>query len=255
MQRNRRSLWLLAVPLLVACARYREDVDYHYPVEYAWQEPGMHGEFSLFQGVAWDSAVSQTLRPLITEGLVGHRTVLDLFSGPGVIAVTCGHEGAKSVLSLAESEVAAACARYNVAAHGQDSIVTIRRLDRQASPVLPSSERFDVILATLTSDASETTERDIEILLECVAGNLELSGRALVVCKDLDRVGMLEAACHKRNLAVVHPAPSTPAPASTSTGQAASSPSPSASENPLLPICEIKHPPTSPGAPAAAGPP
>lgn len=159
----------------------------------------MAGEFALFQGVAWDTGISQSMRPLLIEqSLVSNRTVLDLFCGPGVIAVTCGYENAKSVLALAPNEVTEACARYNVAAHAQDAIVTVRSLDRQTSPPLAATQRFEVILATLANASVSVTE-DIQILTQCVAGNLELSGRVFVVCEDDEIVARLKTACEPLN--------------------------------------------------------
>lgn len=224
MQMNRSLVAFLAAASLSGCGRYREDLVYDHPVEYSWQEPELGGEFALFQGVTWDPAVSRSLRPLLGDhSLVGNRTVLDLFSGPGVIAVACGHEDAKRVLSLAENESAAACARYNVAAHALDSIITVRLLERQAALPLPAVERFEVILATLTGDASEPAAGDVQILIQCITGNLELGGRAFAVCLNDEVVASLTVACEASNLTLL--------PARTS--------------DPLLPVFEIQRPATT----------
>jgi predicted nicotinamide N-methyase len=194
---------LLVVLSLCGCDRYRQDLDYNHPVEYSWSEPDLVGEFSLFEGVHWNSGFSQSLRPvIIDQSLVSNRSVLDLFSGPGVIAATCGHQNAKQVLSLAENKISLACTRYNVAAHEQDTIVTVRPCDLAASPLLPASEKFDVILATLANDASDGLDRRIEMTLECVQKNLELSGRAFVVCENEQIAATLKSACKESNLTI-----------------------------------------------------
>jgi hypothetical protein len=222
---------LVFATLSIGCTRYRDDVEYDHTVEYSWSEPGMTGDFTLFEGVRWDPSIVQTLRPQMTDqSLVANRKVLDLFGGPGVIAIACASESPSSVLTVAESKIAAACSRYNVAAHNQDLVVTVRLVDWNASPAVPSTEKFDVILATLLADDSESDQdslnRRIAILLECFDGNLELSGRTFAACQNEDVAKQLQAAAAKAALSVVDSSTDTsPAPVfeikrvATSTGQ------------------------------------
>ena len=184
----------------VGCTGYREDLGYDHPVEYSWSEPGTPGEFSLFEGVAWDGAIAPSATSLLaTQSLVENRKVLDLFSGPGVIAVLCGYENAKQVLSIAESDLAVACTRYNVAAHQHDAVVKVQPFDPTASPPIPSSDRFDIILTTFSitrDDAGPLPTSDrVKVLLQGVDGNLEFSGRAFAICEDGATVELLTAAC------------------------------------------------------------
>ena len=216
------GLWkrlLVCIPLLLGCTRYRQDVDYDHPVEYSWIEPELSSEFSLFEGVAWQPGIVQAVHPwLIDQSKVGNQNILDLFSGPGVIAVTCAVESPKSVLSVAESEVAAACTRYNVAAHNQDALVTVRRVDWNAEPLLPTSDKFAGIIATLLIGDAEpddaepddkNLDRRIAILLECVNGNLELGGWAIAVCQDQEVADRLTAAAISSGATIVTSGPSS----------------------------------------------
>jgi len=205
------GLWkrlLVCIPLLLGCTRYRQDVDYDHPVEYSWIEPELSGEFSLFEGVAWQPGIVQAVHPwLIDQSKVGNQNILDLFSGPGVIAVTCAVESPKSVLSVAESEVAAACTRYNVAAHNQDALVTVRRVDWNAEPLLPTSDKFAGIIATLLIGDAEPDDKNLDrriaILLECVNENLELGGWAIAVCQDQEVADRLTAAAISSGATIV----------------------------------------------------
>lgn len=225
---------LVCVPLLIGCTRYRNDIEYDHTVEYSWTEPGVSGEFTLFEGVQWNPAISQSLQPVIDQSLVANRNVLDLFGGPGVIAVTCANESPRSVVVLAESTVAAACSRYNVAAHNQDSLVTVRLVDWYAVTAVPSSEKFDVVFGTLFRDESasptKTLEQRIAFLLGCFNDNLELSGRAIAVCETKDVADQLQAAATTAGLQlealsnatsqwpvfeIKRPAPTVPAPVNT----------------------------------------
>lgn len=203
----RVSVVLLAVSsllflIIIGCTRYREDLAYDHAVEYSWSEPGTTGEFSLFEGVAWDGAVAPSATSLLAaQSLVDNRKVLELFSGPGVIAVLCGYENPKQVLSIAESEVAAACTRYNVAAHQHDSIVKVQPFDPAASPPIPPSDRFDILLTTLSLTRDEAgalpTSDRVKVLLQCVDGNLVRSGRAFAICEPGATVEQLTAACEE----------------------------------------------------------
>lgn len=195
-------LWLLTL----GCTRYRDDLTYDHPVEYSWSEPGTPGEFTLFEGVAWDGAVGPSASSLIaTQSLVDNRNVLDLFSGPGVVAVLCAYENPKRVLSLAESDIAAACTQYNLASHQHEAVVKVQRFESLASPGLIASDRFDIILTTLSitrddgddgddGDGLPTSER-IKTFLHCVDNHLALSGRAFAICESGATLDMLTAAC------------------------------------------------------------
>lgn len=198
----------LSVLFLVGCVRYRDDVDYDFPVEYVWHEQAVGHEFSLFQGVWWDRGVAEALEPVIRgQAVVDGRSVLDLYSGPGVIAVLCGLENAKSVLSVAESGAARACARYNTAACFQDSVVTVRDLDLARSPVLPPTSQFEVIFATLAESADLraadlSLDRKIQIFVECIRGNLSASGRVFALCENDAVNAKLAAVCREEGLSV-----------------------------------------------------
>jgi len=183
---------------VIGCPQFRDDLEYEHSVEYSWNEPQVTQSFSLFEGVAWDPAISHSVTSLIrSQSLVANQRVLDLFSGPGVVAVLVASESPKQVVSLAEDEISEACTKYNVAAHEQDSIVKVQRLDPWAEQALPPTERFDVILASLSKQASTAITPDIRIklLLQSVDSNLELSGRAFVICEPGDMTDRLRAAC------------------------------------------------------------
>jgi len=176
------------------CQQYREDLDYEYPVEYSWSEPEVSGQLSLFQGVHWEPAYARAVRPLLTDqSLVANRRVLDISCGPGAIAVLCASEGAKSVLSLAESKAAEACARYNAAASAKDTVVTVQ-LAATSLP-LGQASKFDIIFVTLSNGYEETQSPQIDFALNCLYNHLELSGRAFAICEDGKLAVALKAKC------------------------------------------------------------
>jgi hypothetical protein len=202
-----RLLILLVAFLLplIGCIRYRDDIEYDFPVEYVWSEPSYRGEFSVFQGVWWDGAIAALVDPIVADQAVAtNRTVLDLFCGPGFIATLCGQENATSVLSVAESGTAKACARYNVAANAQDSIVTVRDLELAKSPILPATAQYEVILAVLADSAQLNSEisldRKLEIFVECVRTNLKTSGRVFAICENDAIATKLSDLCQQQGL-------------------------------------------------------
>lgn len=200
------------------CTKYRDDLEYNHPVENVWFDSATACEMTLFQGVHWEPATSvEFWNAVNSQSLAPQRTVLDLFCGPGVIAVLCARADAKSVLSVAEDAIAAACARYNVAASQTDQVVTVRDLELQSSPVLPATSKFELITAVLfepmirPEEASSpnastqksglpktlTLARKIDILLECIGENLTPSGVALIACENEGIERKLGAACAK----------------------------------------------------------
>ncbi len=192
---RRRSIFISVVVVAIlsfGCNRYRSDIAYDYPVQYTWRDAVSAQEFSIFQGVSWDPMIADGFgETLSDQSIIEGHSVLDLFSGPGIIAVTCAREGATKVLSFDEQKVTVACAIYNVADHDQDFVVTVKQFDAKAA-AFPTADHFDVILATLIHDldspdssptASLLGER-IAVVLKCANENLEISGRVFVVCEN-----------------------------------------------------------------------
>ena len=203
---------------VTGCTKYRDDLEYNHPVENVWFDSAASSEISLFQGVHWEPATSvEFSNALKSQSLAQQRTVLDLFCGPGVIAMLCARADAKSVLAVAEDAIAASCARYNVAASQTDQVVTVRDLELHSSPVLPATSKFELITAVLFEPMTSpdrvsspnanmqksglpktvTLARKIDILLECIGENLTPSGMALIACENESVEQKLGAACAK----------------------------------------------------------
>jgi hypothetical protein len=195
------------LPLVLACNRYREDVEYEFPVAYIWDEPTRGGEFYVFQDVWWDGAVATVIQPIIVDQAVAtNRSVLDLFSGPGFIATLCGQENAKRVLSVAEGKPAKLCTRYNLALHTQDSIASVPDIDLAKSPIVPATAKYEVIFAVLADSARQHSEisldRKLEIFFECVAANLAPSGRVFALSENEQVAEKLIDLCHEQNYTI-----------------------------------------------------
>ncbi len=215
----RAVLLVSMIAALVGCTRYRDDVDYEHLVEYTWQDSATAEEFTLFEGVVWRPSIAESIRSVVFETtLVEGRTVLVLYSGPGVVAVTCATKEAKRVVALAESDAAYACSHYNVVASEQDSLVKVMKISNAEVRVAPVAEKFDVILATLASvshqeaveelknepaNALREIDERIALLLQCLDQNLEISGRVFAFCTDDRMVDRLKELCDAKGFEVV----------------------------------------------------
>jgi hypothetical protein len=207
---NWKVLFVILASCAVGCEAVRDDLSYDHPVEYVWSEPGTPGEFSLFEGVHWDPAISLSAAPLIMDApFIENQDVLDLFTGPGVVGILAAHENAKRVLSLADSDVSLACARYNIASHALDSIVSVKRLPQDASLQLRTNERFDVILATLISDKFSVDDgamqTRLKLVFAAIKDHLEPSGRAFVICHKTQMDPLKESAGEAGKTCVIVP--------------------------------------------------
>lgn len=93
------------------------------------------------------------VRAMRERGLARGASVLDVFTGTGVIAVMAGREGARSVTAVDVSRRAALCARVN----GRINGTRVRGLHGDLfAPV--GSERFDLITANPPYVPSEDDE-------------------------------------------------------------------------------------------------
>lgn len=86
----------------------------------------------------------------LQEQHVAGRTVTDIGTGSGVLAIAAAKLGAGAVLALESDRDAVSCAAENVATNGVDARVTIRADELGVAPPPPPS---DVVIANLTGGA------------------------------------------------------------------------------------------------------
>jgi len=108
---------------------------------------------------------------LLQETAVRGRSVLDIGTGSGVLAIAAARLGARSVIAVDNDPDALEAARENVALNGVNASVAIHGADFRAI----ARTRADIILANLTGDLLRRSAAD---LAECAnrPGELVLSG-------------------------------------------------------------------------------
>ncbi len=145
----------LAVALMVTagCTRtVRTDLDYDYEVYQRVSTREFDDrELLQFESVFWEPDDSISLRELIREDrIAAGRTVLEIGTGTGLIALVCLHYGAKQVLATDINPAAVANARYNAAMLNLESGFEVRQVDPrqpEAFSVIKPGERFDLIVS------------------------------------------------------------------------------------------------------------
>ncbi|TWT92110.1 methyltransferase [Stieleria varia] len=146
-------LVLVSMACVSACGRkVREDLDYDYDVIQTWELPELqYGEIVQFESVFWEPDDTGSLRKLICEDqIVSGRTVLEIGTGSGLLAILCAQNNADKVVATDINPAAVANARYNAAMLQVDPLIDFRKVDK-ASPggfsVIKPGERFDLILS------------------------------------------------------------------------------------------------------------
>lgn len=115
------------------------------------------------------TALSLTfVRELVASGRV--RSVLDVGTGTGILAMGAALFGASRVLAVDNDPEAVRAARENVALNGLEKVVEVA-----ATPLEQIEERFDCIVANIIHDVLLTMAADFSGLLNS-PGELVLSG-------------------------------------------------------------------------------
>jgi SAM-dependent methyltransferase len=108
-------------------------------------------DIALFETVFWEPRDTTTLRRLLREQpLVREKTVLEIGTGSGLIALCCLQAGARRVVATDINPAAVANAAYNADHLGFADRLEVRRVspDRSgAYDVLNPAERFDLIIS------------------------------------------------------------------------------------------------------------
>ncbi|QDS93414.1 ribosomal protein L11 methyltransferase [Roseimaritima multifibrata] len=186
--------------LLVAACRQpvRKDLDYDYQVVQSWQvDEVFGGEFQQFETVPWNAEATQTVRELIKKDeLVSQRTVLEIQTGTGLLAIYSSQQGASKVVATDGNPAAVACARYNAASLYQDRIVSVRLGSNDpAQPYagIKPDESFDriLILADVDLEESDRTAR-LVALLDGLENHLTRAGSCLICCTQKSTIEELQ---------------------------------------------------------------
>ncbi len=146
--------WLSLASLVPAgCTRtVRTDLDYDYEIYQTVTTPEFDDRQLLqFESVFWEPDDSVSLRKLISDDrIAAGRSVLEIGTGTGLIALVCLHYGAKGVLATDINPAAVANARYNAAMLKLESGFEVRRVDPRrpgAFSVIKPGEQFDLIVS------------------------------------------------------------------------------------------------------------
>ncbi|WP_419189691.1 methyltransferase [Stieleria marina] len=147
---------LLAVGFLLSvtssCTRHREDLDYSYDVVQTWSLPELqHGEIIQFDTVFWEPDDTVSLRKLIVDdSICTGRSVLEIGTGTGLVAILCAQNGADSVVATDINPAAVANARYNAAMLAEEMELEVRSVSTDAPTafaVIKDKEKFDLIIS------------------------------------------------------------------------------------------------------------
>jgi predicted RNA methylase len=143
----------IALMLSAGCTRtVRSDLDYDYKVFQSVSTPEFDDRQLLqFESVFWEPDDTVSLRRLISEDrIAAGRSVLEIGTGTGLIALVCLRYGAKQVLATDINPAAVANARYNAALLNLESGFEVRQVDPGrpgAFSVIKPGERFDLIVS------------------------------------------------------------------------------------------------------------
>ncbi|MBW1884073.1 MAG: 50S ribosomal protein L11 methyltransferase [Deltaproteobacteria bacterium] len=121
-------------------------------VEAKFKSKILGGELVVLPGVFWPGEAETTVLPLMREnrGIFPNKVVLEIGTGSGAAGVYAAKLGASKVVVTDINPNAIASARRNAKAFGVQDVVEARLVsadDISAFAVIPSNEKFDVILS------------------------------------------------------------------------------------------------------------
>ena len=150
---------------------------------------------AVFRTVFWEPQDTTSLRALIrTSPLVKDKTVLEIGTGSGLVALCCLQAGAEKVVATDINPMAVANAKYNARLLGVDERIDVRLVSETepgAYAVIRGTERFDIIISNPPwEDATPNTigeyalyDSDFALMRSMLAGlhdHLKPDGKALL---------------------------------------------------------------------------
>lgn len=148
-----RLLLLTSPPLVLACLSlcWANRVQSGPGPAVRWRSvPDLPRELLLLDSVFWEPLDTQSLRKLIREQpqLVRGKSVLEIGTGSGLIALCCRQAGAETVVASDINPHAIACASANARRMGHRlDIRLVDEEDSRAFTVLGKHEKFDLIVS------------------------------------------------------------------------------------------------------------
>jgi SAM-dependent methyltransferase len=111
--------------------------------------PQLPIELALYETVFWEPLDSESLRDLIESSpLIQGKSVLEIGTGSGLLALCCWQTGAKSITATDINPNAVECAAENAARLGARlDLRLVPKDDSAAFSVIGEEESFDVIIA------------------------------------------------------------------------------------------------------------
>jgi predicted RNA methylase len=139
-------------PLTGSSGDRTSGVDPPTDTEWRWESaPDFDRDVAVFQSVFWEPKDTENLRALIRKSaVVEGKTVLEIGTGTGLIALCCLKAGAKRVVATDINPAAVANARYNAKLLGVADRLDVRRVpldNAGAYSVIRPSEQFDLIIS------------------------------------------------------------------------------------------------------------
>lgn len=143
---------LLIVSAVSAGYAYWATVRADEPVRWV-SVPELPQKLKLLDSVFWEPLDTVNLRKLLIEKpeLVQGKSVLEIGTGSGLVAICCLEAGAASVLATDVNPAAIRAATYNLRRYGRSAEVRQvpvgEGVDSGAFAVVPAGRRFDVIIS------------------------------------------------------------------------------------------------------------
>lgn len=159
-----RKPWIPILTVLALCAMWgfrlarRRPNDDNLVTKFVSVED-LSSELGIFDSVFWEPLDTESLRTLLREtpGFVAQKSVLDIGTGSGLIALCCCRYGAGRVVAVDVNPQAVVCARWNAERLGFTVDVRLAVSEEPNQGVMPQipkafaaigdSERFDVIIS------------------------------------------------------------------------------------------------------------
>jgi release factor glutamine methyltransferase len=204
-------------------APLKPDADELYPVEGTpylarWKSiDDFELPLAVFDTVFWEPQDTISLRGLIRETRLVHgKTVLEIGTGSGLVALCCLQAGADRVVATDINPAAVACARFNARRLERPERFEVRQVsesDSGAFAVIRPGERFDLIISNppWEDEAPKTIgeyalyDRRFALMKSLVAGlrqHLAPGGKALLAYGSVTAVRTLFNVCDAENLYV-----------------------------------------------------
>ena len=174
-------------------------------------------KIAIFGTVFWEPQDTTSLRALIrTTPLVDDKTVLEIGTGSGLVALCCLQAGAEKVVATDINPMAVANAKYNARLLGVDQRIDVRLVSEtepSAYAVIGETERFDIIISNPPwEDATPGMiaeyalyDKDFSPMRSMLGGlqdHLKPDGKALLAYGCVSAIKTIVQLCDEYDLAV-----------------------------------------------------